>query len=516
MDGYSGHRTRGHVRTRTLAAMVPVLVMLLLAGCGSPASPAVDTKQYNSPAQIRAAGVGRAAHPPSDGIVSGPLRAPGGPYLYDNLGRIITLHGVDAVYKHPPYELYPDPGKPWNFTNGDARKIAGLGFTVVRLGILWQGIEPGTGGPNNPATCAEGSPHAATQFNRATVARYLSEVTRTVNLLGRYHVYTLLDMHQDVFNQAFRGEGVPAWAVCTDGQPIVPLEGRWSHNYRSPTLAIAESHFWLNNVVGDLQGQFDQTWAMVARHFAHNRWIVGYDPYNEPYSPELSPVGAQTFAVDLECFYTGRAHPGTLDSGHTPVTCPSADPAEGVVPRIEAADPHHLVFVEPDNFVVGHALPSLLGRMDLSDLVYNFHAYCGFRSPVTGDPTNLDASANQVLRNMSTRQRERASMSTSRQPGGPAWFMSEFARRRTQSSSTRSPDSQTVLDSAGASGAGSTTTTRPAVPMRHSVHPTANWNQRPTYSLVPTPKRLQARPFRRRSTAAATTVSSSSMRRRPE
>ncbi len=415
-----------------MAAMVPLLVMLLLAGCGSPMSPAVNTRQYNSPAQIRAAGAGRATHPPSDGIVSGPLRAPGGPYLYDKLGRIVTLHGVDAAYKRAPYELYPDPGRPWNFTNADARRIAGLGFTVVRLGILWQGIEPGKGGPNNPATCAQGAARGASQFNRTTTARYLAELTRTVDLLGRYHVYTLLDMHQDVFNQAFRGEGVPAWAVCTNGQPIVPLDGRWSHNYRSPSLDIAESHFWLNDVVGNLQGQFDEAWAMVARHFADNAWVVGYDPYNEPFSPELSPVGAQSFAVDLECFYTGRASPGTLDSSHTPVTCPKSDPAQGIVPTIEAADPRRLVFIEPDNFVVGHQLPSLLGRMDFPNLVYNFHAYCSLRSPVTGDPTNVDACGSQVLHNISTRQRERAFMSTGKQPGGPAWFMSEFGA--TQSS----------------------------------------------------------------------------------
>jgi endoglycosylceramidase len=214
--------------------------------------------------------------------------------------------------------------------------------------------------------------------------------------------------------------------VCTDDQRIVPLGGRWSHNYRSPTLRIAETHFWLNDVVGNLQGQFDQAWATVARHFAHNAWIVGYDPYNEPFSPELSKVGAQTFAMDLECFYTWRAHPGVFGTSDRRVACPPDDPAEGVVPSIEAADPHHLVFIEPDNFSVRHQLPSLLGRMDYPNLVYNFHAYCGSRSPVTGDPSNLAACSDEVLRNISTRQRERSSMSTEEQPGGPAWFMSEF------------------------------------------------------------------------------------------
>ena len=33
---------------------------------------------------------------------------------------------------------------------------------------------------------------------------------------------TLLDMHQDVYDKLFRGEGAPEWAVCTDNVPIVP------------------------------------------------------------------------------------------------------------------------------------------------------------------------------------------------------------------------------------------------------------------------------------------------------
>jgi endoglycosylceramidase len=407
-----------------------VLATALLAGCGSPGNPVTPRTRFSSAAQIRAEGIGPDSTLKADGFVSGPLRAPGGPYLYDKFGRVVMLHGVNAVFKYAPFELYPDPGKPWNFTATDARRIANLGFDVVRLGILWQGIEPGSGRPNDPGVCSPGTPGKMSMLNKTTAANYLANVTRTVDLLGRFHVYTLLDMHQDVYNQAFRGEGAPAWAVCTDDQPIVPLSGRWSRNYRDATLDIAETHFWLNNVVGNLQGQFDRAWAAVARHFATNAWVVGYDPYNEPYSPELSRIGAQSFAIDLECFYTGRPHPGVFGNSDTREVCPPDDPAEGVVPSIEAADPRHLVFIEPDNYSVRHQLPSLLGRMDYPNLVYNFHAYCGFRSPVTGDPTDLDACSDQILHNLSTRQRERSSMSTEKQPGGPAWFLSEFGATR--------------------------------------------------------------------------------------
>ena len=387
------------------------------------------TRQYSSVAEII-----RQRSTPVPGIdqVSGLLSAPGGPYLRDRYGRVITLHGVNAVNKRAPYELYPSPGRSWNFSARDARQIASLGFNVVRLGILWQGIEPGSGGIDNPRTCTKGRPAAGPTFSRAVATSYLQHIRATVDLLGRFHIYTILDMHQDVYSRAFRGEGAPNWAVCTNGEQIIPTAGRWSKSYRSPTLANAERHFWLNNVIGNLQGHYDQAWAMVASYFRTTPWLVGYDPYNEPYSATLTASDDEHFAVDLECFYTGRAHPGTVDGDEAPITCPPDDPKVGVLPAILAADPHHLIFVEPDNFSIRHQLPSLLGRMPFPNLVYNFHAYCGYRSPITGDPTDLAACVEQIRNNITNREVDLARMSTKYQPGGPAWFLSEFGASQNQ------------------------------------------------------------------------------------
>jgi len=159
-------------------------------------------------------------------FVHGPLSSPQGGFLYDQYGRVVILHGVNAVYKHPPYELFADPGKPWNFTSKDAAAIAGLGFNIVRLGIIWAGIEPGTLQANNPAICTPGTPSDPHQWNQAVANQYLSRVKQTVDQLGRYHIYTLLDMHEDVYSTGFRGEGAPDWAVCTNGLPIKTLPGR--------------------------------------------------------------------------------------------------------------------------------------------------------------------------------------------------------------------------------------------------------------------------------------------------
>ncbi len=357
--------------------------------------------------------------------VSGPIRAPGGPYLYDRDGRVVFFHGVDAVYKYSPYELYPAPGKPWNFSAQDASLMARLGFNVVRLGMTWQGLEPGTAPANDPAICGKGAGGHPNQFNQAVLNRYIARLKKTVDLLGRFHIYTVLDMHQDVYNKMFEGEGEPNWATCTDGVPSVDPPGRWSLEYGTRAAGIAFHHFWTNDVEGDLQGQYDRVWGDVAHAFRENQWILGYDPFNEPFSTSLVRFGDAHFDAQLECFYTGTAHIGTASHGAPPLKCPKDDPAEGVIPTILANDPRHLIFDEPDNFA-SRGFPTYLGPMDLPNLVYNVHIYCGARSPVTGNPTNILLCAGQEAHSLFVRSLDRPLMASPKQPGGPAWLVTEF------------------------------------------------------------------------------------------
>jgi len=424
--------------TRRLLSLLPVL--LLLAGTGGAASLAIATTP--SPAAAVATTAQSSPPPPpgrgprsvtwvhpgavprsTPGMLSGTISAPGGPYLVDSSGRVVVLHGVNAVYKRAPYTLEVGSGRPWSFSAADAATIARLGFDVVRLGILWSGIEPGHGGINDAAVCRRGTPGNPHEMDVAVANRYLARVQQVVQLLGEYHIYTLLDMHQDLFSTAFGGEGAPAWAVCTDHLPIHLARGRWSRNYRDPALRAAVDNFWDNDVVGNLQGQYDQAWAVVAHHFRTDPWILGYDVYNEPFELELHLSDTVRFATELECFYTGRARPGhtTVNVGN----CPATDPAHGVIDAIQSADPYHLVFVEPDIYT-GRGRPDLLGPMFRPHLVFSFHAYCPFRNPVTGNPRNADACAAHVVATMVRRRAELPRMATPAQPGGPGLFMGEF------------------------------------------------------------------------------------------
>ena len=412
------------VHRRFLWPLAPVMLLSLLVGRtvlapGTGAAAATPRSRPTLPT-LRSPIVA-----PGVATVSGRIAAPGGPYLYDSRGRVVFFHGVDAVYKDAPYELSPDPGQPWNFSVADASLMARLGFNVVRLGMTWSGLEPGSAPPDDPAICSQGPPTDPHQFDRAVLDRYVARLTKTVDLLGRFHIYTILDMHQDVYNEMFEGEGAPRWAVCTNGVPSVDPPGRWSREYGTKAAGIAFSHFWHNNVRGDLQGQYDQVWGDVAHAFRDNRWVLGYDPFNEPFSTSLVRFGGEHFDAELECFYTGTADIGAPSHGARRMRCPEADPANGVVPTIESNDPSHLIFDEPDNYA-SRGLPTYIGPMDLPNLVYNVHIYCGARSSVTGNPTDVTACAAQEEHSLAVRAADRPAMASGAQPNGPAWMVTEF------------------------------------------------------------------------------------------
>jgi endoglycosylceramidase len=203
-----------------------------------------------------------------------------------------------------------------------------LGFNVVRLGIEWQALEPGSGWPNQPKVCTPGSPGNPHEFNLAVADRYLAHVAATVKLLSRYVIYTLLDMQQDVYSQNFRGEGAPNWAVHTDGVPIVASGGRWSSNYSNPQLDTAVHHFWTNDVVGNLQGQFDlvrATWRTTSRTTGGSSATTRTtSPSRRRHRLRSSPRSPATWSASTR----GARTPGSWPTGPrrwcAPLTCRTA------------------------------------------------------------------------------------------------------------------------------------------------------------------------------------------------
>lgn len=369
----------------------------------------------------------------------GTVRAPGGPYLTDGVGRRLQLHGADLVAKcgggaaavqapgqpcvgpgrgpRLAYVLSPtarDPGR--RFTAADARTLARLGFNVVRLGVIWEGLEPGPRGarPDQPRYCAPqpagrrfANLGAADPFNARVLHAYLARTGRIVRLLAGADIRVIIDMHQDSFGSAFanrsapipwNAEGAPPWATCTDGRPFVAPLG-WPQAIAAPPVEAAVHHLFVNDVRGDLQGQLARVWHAVAAHFRGDRSVLGYEVYNEP-----EDLRSADFTAELECDYGGPSRePRSCARSH------ARAPRDGLIGAIRSADPRHVVFYEPPVTTdfgatesVGISEPLRFGNLALA-----FHMY-------TDPATALPLVAGERAR---TRTAQR---------GGPAWIMDEF------------------------------------------------------------------------------------------
>jgi endoglycosylceramidase len=386
---------------------------------------------------------------------SGMTQAPGGPYLQDAEGRRLQLHGVDLAAKcgggarpihvagspcvgaatgsQPAFVLSPtaaDPGR--RFTAADARTLSLLGFSVVRLGIVWEGLEPGPAGvgPNDPRYCAAHT--AGTRFPalgaadpyRANVVRaYLASTDRIVDLLAAAGIRVIIDMHQDAYGSAFsyrsgpspwNGEGAPEWATCTNGQRFAGVP-YWGQAYGDPVVDTAIRHFWRNDVRGDLQGQFARVWQAVARHYRGDPEVLGYEVFNEP-----TDFFSTDFNAQLQCAYAGPARsPRSCAGSHVQAL------RTGLIGAIEAADPGHLVFYEP--MITGtHGGSERIGISEplrFPRLVLAFHVYGTPPPGVYGCPRRICLKSERAAIRAVARERARTRTD---QPGGPAMIMDEF------------------------------------------------------------------------------------------
>jgi endoglycosylceramidase len=235
-----------------------------------------------------------------------------GRWLTDATGRVVILHGFNMVYKVGSYRP-EDTG----FGRDDARFLRRNGFNTIRLGIIYKGLEPD---PPRPG----GTP----RYRRG----YLNSIARTERVLARQRIFSLLDFHQDMYNERFQGEGWPDWQTLDDGLPAVPQNGFPGNYLTMPALQRAYDHFWANDPAEGvpLQDAYARAWKHVARRFERRRYVAGYDLLNEPwpgsaFPPCLNPAGCPGF-----------------DSG------PLTEFSKRVIEAIRAVDRSTLAFYEPN------------------------------------------------------------------------------------------------------------------------------------------------------------------------
>jgi endoglycosylceramidase len=303
------------IRSSRVASLIAtgLLLAALSTGASSSAAPAAPT--------------GPAALPLSNT----------GTWMTDAAGRVVMLHGFNQVYKLPPYEPSAD-----GFGDDDAAFLAANGFNAMRLGVIWAAVEP------QPLSYDD---------------NYLASIVQTVQTLANHGIVSLLDFHQDLYNEVFQGEGAPSWAVQTGGltNPALGFPGNY---FLNPAEEFAWNAFWRNAPAPDgigLQDHYARAWAHVAGYFHGNPAIFGYEVLNEPW-PGIVWEGC--FDPLLGC----PLHDHRL-----------TDFYRRVVPVIRAADPATVVFFEP-NVLFDEGIHTDLGRVVDPHTGFSYHDYCAIES----------------------------------------------------------------------------------------------------------------------------------------
>lgn len=329
------------LRTRPFRAAGLVAAGLMIAALNTPASSVAAPQAEPMPAPAPVLPIGHA-----------------GTWMTDAQGRVVVLHGLNQVYKVPPYEPSAD-----GFGDDDAAFLATNGFNAMRVGVIWAAVEPQPGSYDDA---------------------YLASIAQTVQTLASHGILSLLDFHQDMFNEVFQGEGAPAWAVQTGGLPN-PQLGFPTNYFANPAQGFAWNALWRNAPGPDgvgLQDHYAHTWAHVAAYFQGNPGVFGYEILNEPWpglvwEPCANPV--------VGCILNDAKLRGLYNR---------------VVPAIRAADPTTMVFFEP-NVLFSQVIHTDLGRIDDRNTGFSFHDYCAI---LTVLQTNVTCSQqNQAVFNNARR-----------------------------------------------------------------------------------------------------------------
>ena len=100
----------------------------------------------------------------------------------DEKGRTLIFHGMNAVYKIAPWLPNVEGFDVDNsLSDIDAQNLNSWGFNIVRLGVMWPGVEPGSRGDYNMT--------------------YLDEIGKIVENLRKADIYVILDLHQDLLHR---------------------------------------------------------------------------------------------------------------------------------------------------------------------------------------------------------------------------------------------------------------------------------------------------------------------------
>jgi endoglycosylceramidase len=202
--------------------------------------------------------------------------------IEDDQHRQVLLRGVNTNQLGDYYRADPSLQSTVPLTEADFAQMAAVGFDSVRLIVHWSLLEPRRG-----------------EFDQA----YLDRVRQAVGWATAHGLYVVLDMHQDAWGKyiatppgetcppglqpAIGWDGAPQWATITDGQTTCREQLR----ELSPAVGQAFANFWVDR--DGIQTELVHAWAVLARDFAADPTVAGYDLLNEPhpgYTPGATDV----------------------------------------------------------------------------------------------------------------------------------------------------------------------------------------------------------------------------------
>ena len=212
------------------------------------------------------------------------------PALVDAQGREVILRGITVNQLGDYFQADPKQATVFPLAEADFAGIGRIGFNVVRLVTNWSAWQPQRGGFSED---------------------YLARVREAVDLAAKHGLYTVIDMHQDAWGKfiatkpgeacppglgpAVGWDGAPEWATFTDGQTTCRAADT---RELSPAVAQAFQSFYVDR--DGIQQQLVTTWGRIARAFARDERVAGFDLLNEPHPGFL--VGADQSAA-LGRFY---------------------------------------------------------------------------------------------------------------------------------------------------------------------------------------------------------------------
>lgn len=188
--------------------------------------------------------------------------------LIDSAGRVVFLRGVnarvagvfDVTFSDGRAPLEPIPA----FSASDAAEMRDFGFDALRLPVNWSGIEPTKNGGFDSA--------------------YLDRVATAVQTAASAGLRVLIDFHQDAYSKEIGEDGAPLWAIQPPPTKLLggPLTNLTARRLSAQVIDAFNTFFGTSSEGATLRSRFTQMAVHVAKRFADDPNVIGFEIFNEP------------------------------------------------------------------------------------------------------------------------------------------------------------------------------------------------------------------------------------------